>query len=381
MTPCGRVAAHILLLLVNAPLFSQSTNDWKDRSPHITRFVSVENTVKLEVLDWGGSGRPIVLLAGGGNTAHVFDDFAPKLTDRYHVFGVTRRGFGASGYSNTEAPADRLAEDVLAVIDTLKLRRPILVGHSIAGAELSWIANNHPDRVAGLIYLDGAYSYAFDDGKGTSVIAAQALKAPQPPPPTSADLASFDALGSYYERVNGFRFPEAELRQQRESTPEGAVGKYRDVPGGAMLMSLITNPKKYADIPPPALIIFANPHSQGTWVDNSTDPSIRAAAESYSNALTPLTEKQKKAVQDGVPTARVITLQNAHHYVFLSNETKVLQEMRIFLAGLPADSPRSADNTSVQQHPSCFSNDATLGSFAPDCPKLNDLALKAVIPS
>jgi non-heme chloroperoxidase len=123
----------------------------------------------LEVLDWGGSGKTIVLLAGGGNTAHVFDDFAPKLTDHYHVYGITRRGFGASGYSATDHPADRLRDDVIAVIDALNLNKPILVGHSIAGVELSSVANGHPNRVAGLVYLDAAYSYAFDNGNGASI--------------------------------------------------------------------------------------------------------------------------------------------------------------------------------------------------------------------
>src|SRR5262245_44669519 len=37
------------------------------------RFVPVDANVRLEVLDWGGTGKTIVLLAGGGNTAHVFD--------------------------------------------------------------------------------------------------------------------------------------------------------------------------------------------------------------------------------------------------------------------------------------------------------------------
>jgi hypothetical protein len=36
------------------------------------RFVTVAPNVRLEVLDWGGSGRNLVLLAGGGNTSHVF---------------------------------------------------------------------------------------------------------------------------------------------------------------------------------------------------------------------------------------------------------------------------------------------------------------------
>jgi non-heme chloroperoxidase len=329
-----RVLGCILLMLLTTPLVSQSTAAWKDPSPHIVRFISVDKGVNLEVLDWGGSGKHLILLAGGGNTAHVFDDFASKLTAGYHVYGITRRGFGASSYSDTEHPADRLGEDVLTVMDALKIRMPFLVGHSIAGAELSSIANSHPERIAGLVYLEAAYSYAFDDGKGTNVMAAQALNAPQPPPPDAADLASFSALAAYYERINGFRFPEAELRQQREPAPDGEVGQYRNVPGGAMLMSLITGPKKYATIPVRALVIVANPHSLGTWVDENTDPSVRAAAKAYSGALTPLTAKQEKAVEDGLPRAHVITLPNAHHYVFLSNETEVLREIRTFLSEL-----------------------------------------------
>ena len=334
MPRCSQLAGPILLVSIVASLYSQDSTVWKDPSPHTTRLVSVDSNVRLEVLDWGGSGRPILLLAGGGNTAHVFDNFAPKLTAQHHVYGVTRRGYGASSYSATENASVRLGEDVLAVIDSLQLNKPILVGHSIAGAELSSVANSHPDRVAGLVYLDAAYSYAFDNGKGTNIMESQKLEGPQPPPPSGADLASFDALQKYYERVNGFRFPEAELRQQRESTPDGGVGKQRDFPGGAALMSVITGTKKYTDIPVPALVIFANPHSLGRWVDESTDSSVRTAAKAYSTALTALTERQEKAVENGVPRARVITLPSAHHYVFLSNEADVLRNMRAFIAGL-----------------------------------------------
>ena len=288
----------------------------------------------MEVLDWGGSGRPIVLLAGGGNTAHVFDDFAPRLTAHYHVYGITRRGFGASGYSATDHPADRLGEDVAAVIDALHLKRPILVGHSIAGTELSSVANSHPNRVAGLVYLDAAYSYAFDNGTGVNAMEMQKLQGPQPPPPDKTDLYSFSAFQKYYERVNGFRFPEAELRAQRESAPDGGVGKQRDLPGGALFMPLMTGAKKYTAIPVPALVIFANPHSQGIWVDENTDPSVQTAAKTYSTTLEVLTERQEKSVENGVPTAHVITLPSANHYVFLSNEAEVLKAIDAFLTSL-----------------------------------------------
>jgi non-heme chloroperoxidase len=335
MPSCGWSACPILLFALFDPLYSQPSASWHDPSPHAVQFVTVDNNVRLEVLDWGGSGRPIVLLAGGGNTAHVFDEFAPKLTTDYHVYGITRRGFGASGYSAMDHPADRLGDDVVAVIDALKLNRPFLVGHSFGGTELSSVANSHPDRVAGLVYLDAAYSYAFDNGKGASTKEMQELHGPQPPPPGGADLVSFSALQKYYEHVNGFRFPEAELRQQRESTPDGGVGKQRDSPGNGMLMTMVmVGSKKYTDIPVPALVIFANPHSLGTWIDDNTDSSVRTAAKAYSAALATFTERQEKAVENGVPRAHVITLSGAHHYVFLSNEKDVLREMRSFLAGL-----------------------------------------------
>jgi pimeloyl-ACP methyl ester carboxylesterase len=97
-------------------------------------------------------------------------------------------------YAAVDDVADRLGDDVLAVLDSLKLNRPILVGHSIAGAELSWIANNHPDRVSGMVYLDAAYFHAFDNGKGVSINEIQELHGPQPPPPGGADLAELQCI-------------------------------------------------------------------------------------------------------------------------------------------------------------------------------------------
>jgi pimeloyl-ACP methyl ester carboxylesterase len=88
----------------------------------------VDENVRLEVLDWGGSGRPIVFLSGLGGTAHIFDEFAPKLATDYHVYGITRRGFGASSIPTSGYEADRLGDDVLAVLDSLRLNGPVLVG-------------------------------------------------------------------------------------------------------------------------------------------------------------------------------------------------------------------------------------------------------------
>ncbi len=316
-----------------APLYSQQPASWRDQSPHTVQFVSVDKNVRLEVLDWGGSGRPVVLLAGGGNTAHVYDELAPKLTANVHVYGITRRGFGASGFSTSENAVDRLRDDVLAVIDALKLIRPVLAGHSIAGAELSAVGTVHPDRVAGLIYLEAGYPYAFDNGKGPTMKEFQQIRGPQPPTPGDSDLAGFSALQRWNAHVFGVRMPEAEFRQTWDSTSGGRPAKARDFPGLRALMTVMMGSKRYTDIPAPALVIFAIPHVPEPWIDKSADPAVREAANIYFSRLDALAEKQAKAFEGGVRTARVIRLRGAH-YVFLSNESDVLREMRAFLAGL-----------------------------------------------
>src|SRR5438270_12856157 len=89
--------------------YAQKFVPWHDPSKHGVQFVTVGEGVRLEVLDWGGTGRPVVLLAGSGNTAHIFDDFAEKLSGSCcHVYGITRRGFGASTHPDSGYDQQRL---------------------------------------------------------------------------------------------------------------------------------------------------------------------------------------------------------------------------------------------------------------------------------
>src|SRR5260370_3615933 len=191
-------AASMLLVSLMVPLRSQQPPARKDPCTHVTQFVTGDKNVRLEVLDWGGSGRPLVLLAGGGDTAHVFDDFAPKLTPTFHVYGITRRGFGQSGFSPEGYGADRLGDDVIAVLDALKLEKPVLVGHSLGGEEMSSVATRYPNRVAGVVYLEAGYPYAFNNGKGPTMKELQNARklAPHAPEPSESDpaVASFAAL-------------------------------------------------------------------------------------------------------------------------------------------------------------------------------------------
>jgi pimeloyl-ACP methyl ester carboxylesterase len=175
---------------------------------HHTQFVTVDRDVRLEVLDWGGRGQTLVFLAGLGNTAHVFDEFAPRFVDRFRAVGITRRGFGASSRPSVGYGAQRLSEDVVGTIDALHLDRPVLVGHSIAGDELSYIAARAGNRVAGLVYLDAAY-----DRTGAEITALWKEWPHATPEPTAVERASRSAYQEFSRRTRGYRLPEFDLEQ------------------------------------------------------------------------------------------------------------------------------------------------------------------------
>jgi len=240
-------------------------NAWRDPAPHSDQFVTVDKDVRLEVLDFGGSGRPLVLLAGLGNTGHAFDRFAPKLVDQFHVYAITRRGHGASSTAASGYGADRLADDVLQVIDALKLNRPIVAGHSVAGEELSSIGTRRPEKVAGLVYLDAGYAYALNHPLCTT---------PRLPVPVVDNPKSV---------------------------------------GAAIQMGT----KPFTDIKPSLLAVFAA-MKEGTEPGNDNERGREGCTQAFQL----------------LPTARVVRLPGATHFVFNSNEADVLREIRAFGSGL-----------------------------------------------
>jgi non-heme chloroperoxidase len=303
----------------------------RDGSPHTVHFVTIDSNVKLEVLDWGGRGRAIVLLAGLGNTAHVFDDFAPKLTNTYHVYGITRRGFGVSSVPDSGYSADRLGDDALQVIDSLGLTRPILVGHSIAGEELSSIGSRHPEKVAGLVYLEAGYFYAYyDPSQGNLTLDALDVQrkleqlqpgiGPADQRPLMRELLSDDLPQLQKDLKETLKNLEGAPPPPPQPPPSSGFSPSQAILDGA---------QKYTRIPVPVLAIYAFPRRLGPEMGN--DPAARGAARARVLALA---GAQVKAFETGVPSARVVTLPDADHFIFRSNEADVLREINLFIRTL-----------------------------------------------
>ena len=294
------------------------------------RFVTVEENVSLEVIDWGGTGKPLVFLSGQGGTASNFAAFATKFTPSFHVYGITRRGSPPSSVPDSGYSASRLGDDVVAVIDALKLVRPVLVGHSRAGEELSSVGNHHPEKVSGLIYLDAGYSYALYDRENGDITFDQRdvedqLKQLHPGKSQSDYGLVLDQLLLSLPRLQ----KDLEtIRKTRQSVPEIMS---RSEPKVSPVASAIRDGvEKYTEIHVPVLAIFADPHDLGSEFEDN--PALRSEIEKLDRDQT---EAQVKAFERQVPQARVVRLPNASHFVFDSNEIDVLREMNAFLGSLP----------------------------------------------
>jgi pimeloyl-ACP methyl ester carboxylesterase len=325
------LATGVAILVANT-CGAQTATEWRDPSPHRATMVAVEPGVALEVLDWGGSGRPIVLLAGLGNTAHVFDDVAPRLTAHGHVYGITRRGYGRSSVPQGGYDADRLADDVLAVLDALALARPVLVGHSIAGEELSSLAARHPTRAAGLVYLDAV-------GDRT---------APLPPMPSvpfarpsPADHRSIDALRAWQKAAMGMAVPESEIRHTRTIAADGTVGGF--VVPAFVPRAIMAGAKRpdYARMRVQALSIQSLPPAsvaEGRAANVFNPRMFPGASDTALNdlftAVRTVTRAQTDAFQKTLAGAKNVELVGASHHDFLSHPDEVLAEIRAFLATL-----------------------------------------------
>jgi pimeloyl-ACP methyl ester carboxylesterase len=312
----------------------QPAAEWTDPSPHQVRFVTVAPDVQLEVLDWGGSGGALVLLAGSGWSAHVFDELAPKLRDSGHVYAITRRGYGASSRPASGYDDQRLADDVLAVLDALTLEAPVLIGHSMAGGEMTTVGRQHPARVGGLVYLD---ALADPRDPPSSDPAWRALNEKLPPPavaPCPEDRTSFAAFTKSFACQQGLQVPEAALRSGFDSRPDGSVGRFTTPRAIHEAIGAGHVRRDYAGIRVPVLAIVDLPRTTFDDLPAAEQPRTaadRQALTSFAEATRVWIRRWEGQLRRHVADARIVEMIGAGHYPFFTRQDDVLAEMRTFL--------------------------------------------------
>jgi len=135
-----------------------------------SHFVSRGN-VKLHHLDWGNAGAPALVLVHGVRLhAHVWNDFARRIANRYHVIALDQRGHGDSAWGSAdEYQLEEYYRDLQAVLRARGIARFTLVGHSLGGMVSMFYTHRHPGEVERLVLVD--------------------ISAGRPPAPPGADLS------------------------------------------------------------------------------------------------------------------------------------------------------------------------------------------------
>jgi non-heme chloroperoxidase len=315
----------LLALLVPAGGFAHS--DWTDKSPHRSGFVTANN-VRLHYLNWGGKGETMLLLHGLGDTAHIFDDLAPRFTDRFRVLGLTRRGHGQSDKPDAGYDTATLVEDVRQFLAAMNVRRVILVGHSLAGDELTRFAGLHSDIVIKLVYLDAAHDRAgfLELMKG----------APPALSPSKADIESLESFRRWVSRMSFWSEAwEANLRDMMSYSVDGKIlGEAKpDHVTRSLIRGTIESHPDYAKVKAPALNIAAVGFSFKAWdaVRALPDPE-RTKAEEFLSKLARHQKEQTERFRRSIPNGKLVELQDTDHHCFIQREDDVVREMRAFLA-------------------------------------------------
>ena len=105
--------------------------------------------------DWGGDGRPALLLHGLASTCHIWDLVAPLLAQEFRVVALDQRGHGQSAQVEDGYDFATVSGDAAAFIKSLGWERPVIVGHSWGADVALELAAAQPDLASGLIFVDG----------------------------------------------------------------------------------------------------------------------------------------------------------------------------------------------------------------------------------
>ena len=322
----GILGSFVVWALLGRNLWNAANNvSCFDTSEHKVSFVTVEPDVQLEVLDWGGTGETLVLLTGLGDNAHVYDQFAYQFTDRFHVIGITRRGFGRSSQPAHGYDLDTRARDDIAVLDKLNIRagRICWALRCRNGTEQAWCSLSGSRQET---CLPGCFRYRVG-WMGNS-------------PSTAASPGGYcrgSGIGatscrSLSARSDGYRKPLAAICNMIRTDPSGRVVGAITPPEISSKIYAGLQPAEYDRIQAPALGIF-----------NKITPQYRmpyywyldpAKQEEFNRSIKSLAKWIEGAIQrfrSGVKNSRVIELHDTNHYVFIVDEALVVREMRKFL--------------------------------------------------
>lgn len=121
-----------------------------------SKFVEARG-IRLQYMDFGGEGLPIIFLQDFHDYFYEGSEspsFYASFTGNHRVLAPYARGWGESDKTGWGYDVATQSEDILGFMDALGIRCAVLAGRTGGDHDMTWIAEHHPERVAGLIYYD-----------------------------------------------------------------------------------------------------------------------------------------------------------------------------------------------------------------------------------
>lgn len=174
------------------------------------------NGLAFHFLDWGTASRPrVLLLHGGAQTAHSWDEVAPDLAHDHHVLALDQRGHGDTDW----APGGRyrredFVADVRAFLDDRGWPDATIVGLSMGGINTIAFGAAHPERARAVVVVDVAPTVA---PAGVTAIRAQLAV---------RDFATFDEAVEKALAFNPRRTRENVTARLGHALRRGADGRW-----------------------------------------------------------------------------------------------------------------------------------------------------------
>jgi esterase len=206
---------HLQLLHEGAARWSLTTNALTLPDSHQITL----DGMQFRYVDWGGASRlkAIVLLHGGGLTAHAWDLVCLGLKDKWRCVALDARGHGDSEWSKeADYRISSQRADVLAFLDHLGLERVALIGHSMGGFTSISLAAHAPHRVAALTLVDIGPDPREEGTRDIRGLVSQ-----------GSDFASIDDAVQQVMAYKPARNPQSLRRSLQIAMREGADGRWR----------------------------------------------------------------------------------------------------------------------------------------------------------